>query len=50
MSESEMRACLEKLESFCDEIDALADFIGHRRVLSGPVKEYARELLIRLKT
>lgn len=49
MSESEMRACAEKLASIRDEINALINFIGDRHFVSGPDRTRAREMLTNLK-
>ena len=49
MSESEMQACLEELQGFLNEIDALTTLIGDRQILQGAEKSEAQELLKGLK-
>jgi hypothetical protein len=49
MSESEMQACLEELQGFLNEIDALTTLIGDQRILRGSEKLRAQELLKDLK-
>ena len=49
VSAAEMRACLERLDSFIGEIRALMDFIADDEVLFGREREQARGMLRDLK-